>query len=311
MKREILITALLAIAATSFALAWQAKSTQSSKTSQSTQAQSSEKDNAQPDKLTVQLSDPTRPATLRVGILNGSIVVQGGSGKDVVVETRVRKEKEPGYVYEYDESDDEDNKRRRSSKQGLRLIPNNTSGLTVEEEDNEVIVSTGWRAGARTLELHIMVPTNCSMKLSTVNDGDIEVSDVTGDLEINNTNGSVTLNRINGSVVAHALNEPLRVTFLKVNPQKSMSFSSLNGDVDVTFPADLKATFNMKSEQGEIYSDFDLDIEKTTSRVEEKGKQKGRYKVSIERALKGKVNGGGQEILFKNYNGNIYIRKAK
>jgi hypothetical protein len=323
MKKVTAAFVLLTIVAVPTLWTRQAKVTQSSKTSQSTQVQSSDKDEAQPDKLTVQLSDPTRPATLRVGLLNGSIVVQGGPGKEVIVETRVRKENGPGHtkelgrlkglgrVSEDDDSDDEEGGRRKPSKQGLRLIPNNSSGLSVEEEDNEVIVSTGWSAGTRTVELHIQVPTNCSMKLSTVNEGDIEVSDVTGDLEINNTNGAVTLNRINGSVVAHALNEPLHVTFVKVNPQKSMSFSSLNGDVDVTFPADLKATLNMRSEQGEIYSDFDLDIEKTTSRVEEKGKGKGRYKVSIERALKAKINGGGQEVLFKNYNGNIYIRKAK
>ena len=307
-KRYLFITGVVLCIA-GIAGAQQTKTTQSSKATQTTQAQSTAKDENQPDKLTVQLSDPSRPATLRVGILSGSIFVQGGPGKEVIVETRVRKEKNPGE--EEDEGDDEDSQRRRPSKKGLRLVPNSTSGLTIEEEDNEVVVSTGWRAGSRTLEMHIQVPTNCSMKLSTVNDGDIEVSDVVGDLEINNTNGPVTLNRISGSVVAHALNEPVIVTFVKVNPQKSMSFSSLNGDVDVTFPADIKATLSMKAEQGEIYSDFDLDLEKTTSKVEEKGKEKGRYKVSIERALKAKVNGGGQEILFKNYNGNIYIRKAK
>ena len=314
MKITITIAVFSVLTLTTSVWARQSKTSSSTKSTSTTQTQTSTqgRDESQPDKLTVQLSDPTRPATLRIGILSGSIVVQGGPGKEVVVETSVRKEKDRDENDEdRDEDNDSDHKNKRPSKQGLRLIPNNTSGLTVEEEDNEVVVSTGWRSESRALELRIQVPTNCSMKLSTVNDGDIEVSDIVGDLEINNTNGSVTLNRINGSVVAHALNEPLHVTFFKVNPAKSMSFSSLNGDVDVTFPADLKATFNMKAEQGEIYSDFELDLEKTTSKVEEKGKGKGRYKVSIERAMKAKVGGGGQEMLFKNYNGNIYIRKAK
>ncbi|MBI2428301.1 MAG: DUF4097 family beta strand repeat protein [Ignavibacteriales bacterium] len=262
------------------------------------------------DKINVQLADPTRPVTLKVNLLSGSIVVQGYSGKEVIVETSPAKLK---HHNESDEDHDEDDEEEKSRplKQGLRLIPNLASGLSVEEDDNEVTVSTSWRGHNNPMEIKVQVPFNCSMKLSTVNNGDIEVSDVTGDVEVNNVNGSVTLNRINGSAVAHALNHELKVSFVKVNPQRSMSFSSLNGDVDVTFPADIKATFNMKSEQGEIYSDFDLDLEKTTSKVEEKGKSRGRYKVTVERALKGKVNGGGQEILFKNFNGNIYIRKGK
>jgi hypothetical protein len=37
----------------------------------------------------------------------------------------------------------------------------------------------------------------------------------------------------------------------------------------------------------------------------------GMYKVSIEDWVKGKVNGGGGEIMMKNMNGNIYVRKTK
>ncbi len=267
----------------------------------------SNKDEPKNDKIVVQLSDPSRSSTLKINLLSGSIFVQGYSGKEVIIETRTVKSREHE---EDDESDSEEDVQNRPSKKGLRLIPNLASGLSVEEEDNEVTISTNWRGHSNSTEIRVQIPFNSSMKLSTVNNGDIEVHDITGDLEVNNVNGSVTLNKISGSVVAHALNHPLRVTFVKVNPQKSMSFSSLNGDVDVTFPADIKATFNMKSEQGEIYSDFDLELEKTTNKVEEKGKGKGRYKVTVERVMKGKVNGGGQEFLFKNFNGDIYIRKG-
>ena len=39
-----------------------------------------------------------------------------------------------------------------------------------------------------------------------------------------------------------------------------MAFANLNGDVDVTFPADLKATVRLHADNGEIYSDFDVDV---------------------------------------------------
>ncbi len=153
------------------------------------------------------------------------------------------------------------------------------------------------------------------MHLSTVNDGNIEVENVNGDLEVNCTNGSVKLTGISGSAVAHALNEDLTATFVKVNPQKSMSFSSLNGKIDVTLPSDLKANVYMKSDQGEIYSDFDMkmlteDIA-TSPRVEDNKGRKGKFRISIEKTVRASINGGGQEFQFTNFNGDIYIRKGK
>jgi len=251
------------------------------------------------DKITVPLTDPGRPVTLRVSLLNGSISVKGTPGKEVIVEATTRLE----------DSRSED---RQEKIGGLRRIPNTSSGLRVEEEDNVVEVGASHFGGSRTTDLHIQVPTNTSAKLSTINDGDILVENVNGELEIHNTNGHVTLTNVSGSAVAHALNGDLIATFIKVDQQKPMSFTSMNGKIDVTLPADIKATLQMKSEMGDIYSDFDLKLEKTSAKVEESGRgKKGKFLVTIEKGMRGTVNGGGMDIQFKNYNGDIYIRKGK
>jgi DUF4097 and DUF4098 domain-containing protein YvlB len=97
-----------------------------------------------------------------------------------------------------------------------------------------------------------------------------------------------------------------------VNADKAMSFSSLNGNIDVTFPSSVKATVEIKNEQGEVYTDFDMQMEKVKSVVEEKPKDKGgRYRVTLDRGMRGTINGGGQDIRFKNFNGDIYIHKGK
>jgi hypothetical protein len=253
------------------------------------------------DRINVPLSDPSRPVMLKVGLISGSITVKGASVKEVTVEARVR--------------DTEDEEEKADRPRGLKRIPNNSTGLTVEEDDNVVTVSTGMRNGLRTTDLTLRVPTNCSMHLSTVNDGNIEVENVNGDLEVNCTNGSVKLTGISGSAVAHALNEDLTASFVKVNPQKSMSFSSLNGKIDVTLPADLKASVYLKSDQGEIYSDFDMKVLteniSPSSRVEENKGKKGKFRVSVEKAVRASINGGGPELQFTNFNGDIYIRKGK
>src|SRR6266852_5247161 len=40
------------------------------------------------DRITVPFSDPSRPHTLKVGLINGGITVKGYDGKDAIIETR-------------------------------------------------------------------------------------------------------------------------------------------------------------------------------------------------------------------------------
>src|SRR5262249_48890991 len=131
--------------------------------------------------------------------------------------------------------------------------------LTVEEENNDVRINT--ESYARPVDVTISVPVHTSLKLRAVNDGDIVVTGVDGELDVDDVNGSVTLNNISGSAVAHALNGHLHATFTRVNPQKAMAFSSLNGDIDVTFPADLKANVRIRSDRGDVFSDFDVQLQ--------------------------------------------------
>ncbi len=253
------------------------------------------------ERLTVPLSDPSRPAFLKIGLISGGITVKGTSGKDVIVEGTVRHEE-----------GDEDEQEAKERRKGLHRIPNPNSGLTAEEDDNVVTIGAGAMLGGRALDLTVEVPSNSSMKLTTINDGDIEVSNVKGDVEISNTNGSISLSGVNGSAVLDALNGNITVIFAGVTPDKSMSFSSLNGTIDVTFPANLKARMKMKTEQGEIYSDFDIKMETSPAKVEDNSRgRRGKYRVSLDKMMTGTVNGGGPEMQFKNLNGDIYIRKGK
>lgn len=260
------------------------------------------------ERISIPLSDPTRPAMLKVGLLTGSIFVKAYSGKEVIVELSPKQQRAKGHEDEEEAGEERGNSGR--SRAGLRLIPNTAAGLEVEEEDNVVKVSTGHRSLNQAKVLSIQVPTNTSVKLSTVNDGDIEVEGISGEIEVNNTNGSVYLRKISGSAVAHALNGELTVDFVSVTPNKSMSFSSLNGTIEVTFPTDTKASLDLKSERGEIYTDFDIVMEKSTAKIEEEGKGK-RRRVVMEKGMRGAINGGGAEFLFKNFNGDIIIRKKK
>ena len=244
------------------------------------------------DRIAVNLSDPSRPATVKASILNGGITVKGTDGKEVVVVARVR---------------GMDGSRTEG---GMRRVPMTATGLSVEEENNQVRVNVD--AIQRTIDLEISVPRRTSLTLQSVNDGNIVVSDVEGEFDVNNVNGTVTLTNIAGSAMAHALNGRVLVTFTRVDPQKAMSFSSLNGNIDVTFPADLKANVSFRTDNGDVLSDFDVQVQASApQQIVEDGRSKGgKYRVKLDKTVNGTINGGGQTIQFKNFNGNIYIRKA-
>src|SRR6266404_4755469 len=244
------------------------------------------------DRIPVTLSDPSRPARVKVSLVNGGITVKAAEGKEVVVEARVR------------------NRENARNEGGPKRLTISSTGLSVEEESNEVNINTD--SYMHPIDVTVSVPVHTALKLRAVNDGDIVVTGVDGELDVDDINGAVTLNNVSGSVVAHALNGHLNATFTKVDPQKAMAFSSLNGNIDVTFPADLKANVSIRSDQGEVFSDFDVQLKAASSQpvVEDGRGHGGKYRVKIDKTVHGTINGGGPEIQFRNFQGQIYIRKA-
>ena len=137
------------------------------------------------------------------------------------------------------------------------------------------------------------------------------MENITGDLEINNHYGSIRLMRIKGSVVAHTHAGEITATFASLAANKPSSLSSWRGDIDITLPAATKANLKMKSTRGDIYSDFNVKMVPYSDKKEERKRKEGKYRISFNQGMMGKINGGGQEIKFQTYNGDIYIRKAK
>ena len=251
-----------------------------------------------PDRVTVPFSDASRPRMVKCSLLNGAISVKGYAGKDVIVEARPR-------------SEEHRSRRGAERPDGMRRIDVNTTGLSVEESDNVVVIGT--RSHQESIDVTIQVPFATSLKLHGTNGGDIVVDHVSGEIEIDNTNGSAIATHISGTAVLHSLNGKVQASLDKVTADKAMSFSTLNGDIDVTLPADTKAKVKMKSDNGEIYSDFDvrLDASGRPPIVEDNRSGKGKYRVRFEKAMYGTINGGGPEMQFTTFNGNVYIHKLK
>lgn len=245
----------------------------------------------QSNEIIVPISEPTKRGKLKVDIHYGSITVKGLPRKDVLVK--------------YVPGEDED-KKNTKAKDGLKRISGGSLDLEVSEDKNEVTVeSSSW---SNKLNLTIEVPSGFDLNLSTYNDGDVMVSNIQGSIEISDYNGSIRAENISGSVLADSYNGEIKVTFDKITEGTPMSFSTYNGDIDLTFPASLKASLKMKTEQGEVLSSFDMNVTRNGP-IQKKEAKGGVYKVVVDEWVKGDVNGGGPEFTLKNYNGDIIIRK--
>jgi hypothetical protein len=68
----------------------------------------------------------------------------------------------------------------------------------------------------------------------------------------------------------------------------------------------------ISSDRGEVFSDYEVALApRAPQQVKEDSRgQGGHYQVKVDKTIHGTINGGGQEIQFRNFNGNIYIRKA-
>lgn len=241
--------------------------------------------------FSVPLSNPGSAGKLIVEQLAGSIDVLAYDGNEIIVKASFGNKKE--------------HYKDKNEKDGLKRIQNSSMKISAEEKNNVVqIVNEQWN---KTTNLEIKVPSNFSLKLGTVNQGNITVKGVKGEMEVSNVNGEITFVNVSGSASADTVNGDIKANFMSVTSGASMAFSSLNGDLEVTFPSSVKADLKLKSEMGDIFTDFEMAVDEQKP-VVDKSTSGGSYKVKIEQWVNGTINGGGPEMLFKTFNGDIILR---
>jgi hypothetical protein len=284
---------------------------------QNTASSSAQAATQTPHQVTVPLSDPSRPATLRVNLMWGGVTIRGSNRKDVLIEAQSATERRGrGLVYTDGGGLIVLGGRGRgvgrgdsSDTTGLRRLTQ-PGGFTIEENNNEIVLASGWNN--RGLDFTIEMPARANLKLSTLNAGPIVVENIDGDIEVNNQNESITLTNVAGSVVANAHNGRLKVEMTRVSPDKPMAFTTFNGPVEVTLPSTLKANLRLRSEHGEILSDFDIQVRPVSASPSQNVRgPDGRIRIEVNQSIQGTVNGGGPEFEFRSFNGNIIVRKGK
>ncbi len=243
------------------------------------------------DELSVPLSAPEKRGKLFVKQVYGSLNVSGYSGNEVLVTIRQKQ-----------------NQYKMEKKNGLTKITNNSFNLEIEEDNNSVTVKSMPHGKGKPINLDIKVPYDFDLKLKSVNNGNTHVENINGELEVSNVNGNITLASISGTASADSSNGFVKVTFKAVDSNTNMAFSSINQDVDISLPKGTRANVKAKTIGGEILTGFDMIMDKNSVEIDKKYSE-NKYKLGFQQWVKGKINGGGSELILSTVNGDIVIRE--
>lgn len=151
----------------------------------------------------------------------------------------------------------------------------------------------------------VEVPRGAEIELRTVNDGDIRVDGVHGDFDVSNVNGGIEMRDLRGSGGIHTVNGPIVARFSR-SPRSASAFETVNGDVEVFFPADLSADLELLSRWGELWSEFELEslpVAPATRRTD------GDRTIIRLGAPLVRIAAGGPRLTFETLNGDVLIRK--
>jgi len=144
-----------------------------------------------------------------------------------------------------------------------------------------------------TVKYRIKIPRKYMLDVGTVN-GHVEVGTVGGNVRLRSTNGHIRVEDAKTRVSASTTNGDILVGFSECEKNSTMSFRTINGTIDLSFPEDFGAVLHASTVNGSIRSDFSFgkDIE-----------------VDSRTRIKGTINGGGGNIDIQTVNGGIRITK--
>jgi hypothetical protein len=260
----------------------------------------------------------TKPQTLKIDNIFGSINVSGYNGKTVQLTAQKTIRAKTNQALE-------------DAAKEVRLdisTKGNSIDVVVDGPFRDKEGHCNWNS--RKLgyivqyDFQVKVPFNTGLDVKTINDGDVEVSDIQGKSTIKNVNGKIgvknlkgdflvhTVNGrikmegITGSGEAHTVNGKVSVLFDK-NPGSDCSFKTINGNLELDCLPGLSGDFKLKTFNGKIYSDFPATYLPSSPTKGERKEGKYVYKSSGFQSVR--IGSGGPAIKMDTFNGNIIITK--
>ncbi|HSJ08078.1 MAG TPA: DUF4097 family beta strand repeat-containing protein [Longimicrobiales bacterium] len=218
-----------------------------------------------------QLNAPMTGNSLNIDVgPNGSIRVEGYSGRDVRVTARVQAR--AGNANAARDLAGDVNVRLAAGE--LRATGPRTSGRT------------GWSVSVR-----VQVPEGMAIEARTTN-GSITVASTGAPVNARTTNGTIRLSDLVGRVEARSTNGAIHAAFRQGNaPLEGVQLRTTNGAIRLQLPEQASAQLHLSTTNGSINTELPLQIQGRVSR----------------RSLTGTLGSGGPEVRAATTNGSIRI----
>jgi hypothetical protein len=248
----------------------------------------------------------------KVEILQGpmELIIVGHNSDEVIIETNYSSKNETGKTG-LKPVDTPPQKEKPDRAEGLKPLAasagaNTDIGLTVEKTPGTFRIM-GVSPQAMETSYRIKMPEKAALMITDINHSpksEVNISNLKGEINVTALNTNIVIKDVYGPIVANTTNGNVEIIYSRVSPDKPNAIASVNGFVDTTLPANVKANFTLNSVNGEAYTDFDLKVDKNNM-----------PNISVANLqmtmIEGTVNGGGTPFAISTVNGDIYLRKKK
>lgn len=223
------------------------------------------------DSSSVKISSPGKPVVVRVYVSEGRVNVVGGDAGDTVT---VRSDAPPEHNAE-------------SRPDGLRVL-SSSSSYSLTEKNNVVELNYGrgsFPGASGESNFTVNIPKNASVEVKDGWNTEVSIENISGDIEVKNLNGGVQLKHVGGAALVETMNGEIHADFDAVTQGKAISFTSMNGQVEMHLPAEAKANVRFRTQNGSILTDFPDNVLDTKSTSAGKAPRAQRDNVSADSAL--------------------------
>lgn len=154
---------------------------------------------------------------------------------------------------------------------------------------------------------NINVPYDMDLELTIHGKGQIRVRKSKAEIVANTTSANIRLNELGGSAIVNSQKGSIYIDFTELNDIQSFAFSNSYGSINLALPLETKATFQISSVSGDVYSDFELHI--PSEKNDKSETIESDFLPLNNGRIVGKLNGGGVSIPIHTLLGDIYIEK--
>lgn len=253
--------------------------------------------------------DNSSTSSMEISLNANKVTIIGHDKNEIIIESLGTKtlDKEKDEYIKQQEKGDERPERAEGLKPLTPTMNDNTGlGIMVEKQGNHIRISS--KMFMISDQYKITVPNKVKLVINDVyhyteSKFNYELSNLENELNVTSINSNFTIDNISGPLVLNTTNGNVEVKYRELKTTKPISIVTVNGYVDLTLPASVKADVQFQTIQGKAYTDFDIQ-----SGDDNSGMTFPNMEMFL---LNGKINGGGVKININSVNGDIYLRKKK